>query len=276
MLDLQIEMFADDTKYMSPLIQAWYSDEKTQMIYDASMTWMEAKEGATDCYFLATSFDLTKKEVAKQLKFPKAFEKGSTPEIAFWLKGFRFSSDSDKPYQFEISPSKVSNKGLTANVEASENCERIDITMIAYAQGKKKTARGTFGTDDAEGRKANSAEANGKVQFPEGRFTKAPTVLSALRSFDLAGGRDLRIGVDIKDVTKDGFAWTLRKYIDCRRTLALLTLTQVLGVQSLTTLSMALKRRMSLSASLRAVSRYMMYDALTVLTRQNQPDHGSA
>jgi hypothetical protein len=50
------------------------------------------------------------------------------------------------------------------------------------------------------------------VDFKEGTFDKAPTVLVALSQFELAGGKDLRVSVEVENVSESGFSWVIRKW----------------------------------------------------------------
>ena len=211
-IDIASRVFADDNRIISPLIQAWLSDEKTQLIYEAELTWLEAKSDAKDSVFLNTEFDLTKGEKEKAIKFPKPFGKDVEVEVHGWVSGFRFNTEKDEDNALDFYPSKVSNKGFTAHADCSSNAERLAVTWIIHKKGKKKLATGSFSSEDAEGKKENAPEASGKVEFEEGTFDKAPTVLAALSQFDLAGGRDLRIGVEITDVSATGFSWKLSEF----------------------------------------------------------------
>lgn len=176
---------------------------------------METKASAKDSLVMNTTFDLTKGENEKSLKFPKPFAKDVEVEVHGWVHGFRFSTEEKKDYQMDFWPSKVRNNGFTAHVES--NAERVDVTWVICKKGKKKVASGSFSTEDAEGRKENAPEASGEVTFEgDASFDKAPTVLVAMSQFDLAGGRDLRLGVEVTDVTKDGFKWTISKSADTR------------------------------------------------------------
>jgi hypothetical protein len=211
-IDLHTEIFADNERIISPLVQAWLSDEKTQLIYDAELIWMEAKASAKDSLFMNTTLDLTKGEKEQIVKFPEPFAKDSEVEVHGWVHGFRFSTEEKKDYQLDFWPSKVRKDGFTAHVDTT--AERVDITWVMNKKGKKKVASGSFSTEDVEGKKDNAAEASGEVKFEgDATFDKAPTVLVALSQFDLAGGRDMRLGVEVKDVTKDGFKWTISKHL---------------------------------------------------------------
>lgn len=181
------------------------------MIYDAEMQWLEAKEGAKDSAFATTVFDLANGETEKPVEFSKPFPKGSDVQVVGWVQSFRFGTEEGKDYAIDFWPTRVNNKGFTAHAECGDNTERLTVTWIALKKGKDKVAAGSFSTSN-DGEEGDSPqEIKGRVDFEDGVFDKAPTVLVALSQFELAGGKDLRIGVEVEDVSEDGFTWVIRK-----------------------------------------------------------------
>jgi hypothetical protein len=182
------------------------------MIYDAEMQWLEAKQGAKDSAFVSTTFDLENGETEKTVQFEQAFPKGSEIQVVGWVQSFRFGTEEGKDYACDFWATKVTPKGFTAHAECGENTERLTVTYIALKKGKDKVATGSFstGNDGEEGE--NAQEIKGKVSFEEGAFEKAPTVLVALSQFELAGGKDLRVGVEVEHVSESGFSWVIRKW----------------------------------------------------------------
>lgn len=194
------------------MIQAWRSDEKTEMIYDAEMQWLEAKQGAKDSAFVSTTFDLANGETEKTVQFEQAFPKGSEVQVIGWIQSFRFGTEEGKDYACDFWATKVNAKGFTAHAECGESTERLTVTYIALKKGKDKVATGSFSTEN-DGEEGESAqEIKGQVSFEDGAFDKAPTVLVALSQFELSGGKDLRIGVEVEDVSESGFSWVIRKW----------------------------------------------------------------
>jgi hypothetical protein len=184
------------------------------MIYDAEMQWLEAKQGAKDSAFVSTTFDLENGEKEKSVEFEQAFPKGSDVQVIGWVQSFRFATeDAEQGYACDFWATKVTPKGFTAHAECGSNAERLTVTYIALKKGKEKVATGSFSTGDDGKEGENSQEIKGKVDFEEGAFDKAPTVLVALSQFELAGGKDLRIGVEVEEVTESGFSWVIRKRI---------------------------------------------------------------
>jgi hypothetical protein len=184
------------------------------MIYDAEMQWLEAKQGAKDSAFVSTTFDLENGEKEKSVEFEQAFPKGSDVQVIGWVQSFRFATeDAEQGYACDFWATKVTPKGFTAHAECGSNAERLTVTYIALKKGKEKVATGSFSTGDDGKEGENSQEIKGKVDFEEGAFDKAPTVLVALSQFELAGGKDLRIGVEVEEVTESGFSWVIRKWI---------------------------------------------------------------
>lgn len=183
------------------------------MIYDAEMQWLEAKQGAKDCAFVSTTFDLANGEIEKTVEFEQAFPKGSDVQVVGWVQSFRFNTEEGKDYVCDFWATKVNAKGFTAHAECGENTERLTVTYIALKKGKDKVATGTFNTENDGKEGENSQDIKGRVDFEDGVFDKAPTVLVALSQFELAGGKDLRIGVEVQDVSESGFSWVLRECV---------------------------------------------------------------
>jgi hypothetical protein len=181
------------------------------MIYDAEMQWLEAKQGAKDSAFVTTTFDLANGETEKAVQFEQAFPKGSDVQVVGWIQSFRISTEKDEDYACDFWATKVNSKGFTAHAECGGNTERLTVTFIALKKGKDKVAAGSFSTEKDGEEGENSKEMKGRVDFEEGVFDKAPTVLVALSQFELAGGKDMRIGVEVEDVSEDGFSWVIRK-----------------------------------------------------------------
>ena len=206
-LELDIHTNENDPSSLRPLIQAHNSNEETQLIYDGEMVWMEAKQGANDCILLSTTFNIVRGEKQKKLYFPRPVK--TEVEVEHWIQDFRFSTDNAEPYACDFWASNVTAKGFTANASGSKNAERLAVTWIVYKKGKRKVMSGTFSTDDIEDRGEAEVQNSGRVEFPEGRFQGTPTVLVGLSQFDLAGGRDLRIGVRASGVSNTGFTWHL-------------------------------------------------------------------
>lgn len=181
------------------------------MIYDAEMQWLEAKQGAKDSAFLTTTFDLANGEKEKSVQFPEAFAKGTQVDVVGWMQSFRIGTEEGKDYACDFWATRINNKGFTAHADCGDNTERLTVTWIALKKGKNSVATGSFNTGSDEEADENSQERRGNVEFGEGIFDKAPTVLVALSQFELAGGKDLRIGVEVEDVSEEGFSWVIRK-----------------------------------------------------------------
>lgn len=180
------------------------------MIYDAEMQWLEAKQGAKDCAFISTAFELANGEKEKTVKFPQAFPKGTDVQVVGWVQSFRFGTEGGEQYACDFWATKVNPKGFTAHADCDSNTERLTVTWIALKKGKSRVAAGSFSTEKCE-EGENSQEIRGNVGFEDGVFDKAPTVLVALSQFELAGGKDLRIGVEVEEISEHGFSWVLSK-----------------------------------------------------------------
>ncbi|EME46680.1 hypothetical protein DOTSEDRAFT_22724 [Dothistroma septosporum NZE10] len=212
-IDLELDVITHprNTSAMLPVIQARNSGCSTKLIYDAEMTWMEAKQGAKDCMILTTRWDLTSGESKKKIAFPRAFE--GELEVLCWIKDFRFRTWCDTAsYTLDVKASNVTATGFTAVAKGSRNTQRLTTTWIIHRKGKPKVASGTFRTL-GDGPASNT----GRIAFPRGAFIRKPTVLVALSGFDLAGDGDLSIGTYATSVSPGGFDWHLNTGADDSR-----------------------------------------------------------
>jgi hypothetical protein len=155
------------------------------MIYDAEMQWLEAKQGAKDSAFVTTTFDLASGEKEKAVQF----EQASDVQVVGWIQSFRISTEKGEDYACDFWATKVNSKGFTAHADCGGNTERLTVTFIALKKGKDKVAAGSFSTEKDAEEGENSKEMKGRVDFEDGVFDKAPTVL----------------------VSEDGFSWVIRK-----------------------------------------------------------------
>lgn len=135
------------------------------MIYDAEMQWLEAKQGAKDCAFVSTTFDLANGETEKTVEFEQAFPKGSEVQVIGWIQSFRFGTEEGKDYACDFWATKVNTKGFTAHAECGENTERLTVTYIALKKGKDKVATGSFNTEKDGEEGENDQEIRGQVNF---------------------------------------------------------------------------------------------------------------
>ncbi|KAK5678753.1 hypothetical protein LTS10_009197 [Elasticomyces elasticus] len=132
----------------------------------------------------------------------------------FRFSDFNFRGGDAAREGFSVSAyaSDVTTKGFTANVKGSSNLDKCEYVWIAVRKDKQGSVSGSFGTADVKSRKGLASQNSGRVDFPQGKFNKKPNVIAALSSFDLAGGKDLRVGVEVKDVSKTGFTWHLNTW----------------------------------------------------------------
>ncbi|KAK5709831.1 hypothetical protein LTR17_019445 [Elasticomyces elasticus] len=199
-----------------PVLRAWNSSEQTQLIYDATIMWMEKKRDAKSCRFNDVPIQVKAGKGQEQVTFSMPWEEGTEFEVYAWASDFNFRGGDAAREGFAVSAyaSDITVKGFTANVKGSSNLDKCEYVWIAVRKDKQGSASGSFGIADVKNRKGFASQNSGRIDFPRGKFRKAPNVIAALSSFDLAGGRDLRVGVEVKDVSKTGFTWHLNTWGD--------------------------------------------------------------
>ena len=151
-------------------------------------------------------------------------------EVVCWVQDFRFGTEGGESYSCDFWASNITASGFTANATASKNAERLTVNWIVYKKDKSKVASGSFGTEDIEDREEETPENSGRVDFAEGAFDTTPTVLAALSQFDLEGGKDLRVAVEIEDISTSGFTWHLSEFsLSFARSTLRLTICRYMG-----------------------------------------------
>ena len=122
-----------------------------------------------------------------------------------------------KSDQFECQNGRFVDAGYFSIKHILESEQRVGqggapfgklVLIIDISAKMQEAPDGEEGEDSQE----NSHEIKGQVDFREGDFDKAPTVLVALSQFELAGGKDLRVSVEVENVSESGFSWVIRKW----------------------------------------------------------------
>ena len=153
-------------------------------------------------------------ETSQQIRFPRAFTR--EPEVVCWLNRLDMASGEDRNWRIRAYASDVTSKGFTAHVDtwADSVMNGAGCCWIAFPQGKARVANGSFSTGDVRSWSDPRPKNSATVRFKEGTFGQPPTVLVAINMLDMAGNADLRVGVDVDQVTKDGFRWHLDTWED--------------------------------------------------------------
>ncbi|KAK3623577.1 hypothetical protein LTR56_021540 [Elasticomyces elasticus] len=199
-----------------PGMRAWNSSQDTRLIYDAAMVWLERKSNASRCRFYEINIQVgtCQCQGQGQATFDTPWEEGTENALYGWISDFEFCDPARTGFAVSSWASNITAKGFTANVKGSTSLNKCTYSWVAVPKNKKGAACGSFGTADVADRKGPAPRNTGRVEFDKGKFDKKPTVIAALSSFDLAGGRDLRIGVEVEDVSKTGFTWHLNTWGD--------------------------------------------------------------
>jgi len=193
-------------------------------LYSAGATWLEHKADAKDCVFgQFDTHDLVQRgstskrpqqENSTKIRFPRAFK--SEPQVICWMNRIDMASGDDRNWRIRAYADNITTKGFTAHIDtwADSVLNGAAMCWIAFPKRKAHVASGNFNTMDVRSWSNPKPSNSSKVSFGEGVFTKPPTVLVALNMLDMAGNADLRVAVDVDEVTKDGFRWHLDTWDD--------------------------------------------------------------
>ncbi|KAK4986226.1 hypothetical protein LTR66_002720 [Elasticomyces elasticus] len=188
-------------------------------LYSAGATWMEA--GDIDSDFQTGEFNTLElhpwneptPQNSKRVNFARSFPE--PPCVIVWLKGV----DMDKNHNWRVTAhaSDISAEGFAIHIDtwADTTLYSGAASWIAYPASKKDACSGFADTSmQKETGLEAQAEKGGRVVFPEGMFEKEPTVRLAIKSFDFDHEHNLRFRADVKDVSKEGFQWTVSSWAD--------------------------------------------------------------
>ncbi|KAK5010187.1 hypothetical protein LTR28_011352 [Elasticomyces elasticus] len=119
----------------------------------------------------------------------------------------------DKNHNWRVTAhaSDISAEGFAIHIDtwADTTLYSGAASWIAYPASKKDACSGFADTSmQKETGLEAQAEKGGRVVFPEGMFEKEPT------SFDFDHEHNLRFRADVKDVSKEGFQWTVSSWAD--------------------------------------------------------------
>ena len=208
-------------------------------LYSASACWIEHAAKARDCVFgqfdtqdmsLAPAISATAphskitkrhavrkdpvpKKYGKPFLFPRPFEE--PPEVVCWLNRLDLSSGDERDYKVRAFADEVSCDDFVAHLNTWDDGELNGAAMfwIAFPKGKGHVDSGSFSTTSVRKRSDPRPKTTAKVKFKQ-KFERVPTVLAALNMIDAAGNADLRVKLEIREVNREGFRWTLATWDD--------------------------------------------------------------
>lgn len=201
-------------------------------LHSAGATWIERAANAKQCQvgqFDTHDVDVRPKaaagaskpinaqppqENARAIKFARPFK--AEPEVVCWLNRIDMESGEDRNWRVRAYADNVSPQGFSAHIDTWSDSVLNGAAMcwIAFPKGKARVACGSFSTGDVRSWSNPKPKNSAWVGFREGAFKNKPTVLVALNMLDMAGNADLRVLVDVDEVSPDGFRWHLDTWDD--------------------------------------------------------------
>lgn len=201
-------------------------------LYGGSVTWVEAKRLARECSISHATLPPKAGSARQAPNGPAHFRETSArvafdaratpfaepPRVVCWLSGVRFDSAPDgrdnRAYDVDCWAGDVTARGCTARMHTQPGCRFAGgaACLVAFPKGKRHVAAGVFKTGPSY--RHPDPQHSGRVSFERGAFVRRPVVLAGLTGFHLQTGKDLRVRVDVTDVSLDGFTWHLRTWGD--------------------------------------------------------------
>lgn len=155
-----------------------------------------------------------KPDTVRHIDFPRAWGSGP-PRVVLWYR--MIDLDSGKSYwHTETRVENVTAEGFDIFISAYGDSVIYSGTAVwlAHQQNREGLVSGTFSTTDIRIDRHPSLETQGHVELPAGAFHDPPKVYVALRGFKVSTDTNLRLKVNVSNVSATGFDWHIDGWAD--------------------------------------------------------------
>jgi hypothetical protein len=192
-------------------------------LYTGGCTWLESTDAPEDLQigeFVAPTMRTGAGSQSRGVKiqqtvtFPVAFAGKKPPKVVAWFKALSMSKD--QAWDIRTYTSHVSVRSFVLHVDVGpETLLRCaEVTWLAYAADKDRTASGTFG--DAPAATRTEGSRSGAVGFAPGTFTSPPQIFTAISGLSFGTAANLRLKLSQADFSEKGFSWHLETWLDSK------------------------------------------------------------
>ncbi|KAH6906462.1 hypothetical protein BKA70DRAFT_409301 [Coprinopsis sp. MPI-PUGE-AT-0042] len=199
------------------------------ILYSACLSWMAITPyhhrsgdgiqcGTTDSQSSQTPRKLGQRSTQKRVLFRQAYER--TPNVFSCLAGLNIGGPGSTHWDIRSFVTNIDREGFTVHIEKTRNSEQDVNEVVANAQtswvafpsgrtASQSMACGEFhlgeGVRTEEG-ESRTPRWRGRVSFSE-TFTSPPQVFVAFTSFDVDKSTNVRLGLSIENVSREGMEW---------------------------------------------------------------------
>jgi hypothetical protein len=188
------------------------------VLYSAGCTWLTVY--AKDRDFQFGSFNTTddhpperpQRQTRRKITFPKPFH-GRPPKVIVWLNGFHISSGANWRCKAYVTDITADSFVIHIDTWASTTLYSATASWIAYPYNRPNISSGSFNTMDVRPWYLPKTQNKGTTKFHQ-TFESTPRVLAALNWLDISHKTNLRLKLEIRDVSARSLNWHLDAWGD--------------------------------------------------------------
>jgi len=188
------------------------------VLYSAGCTWLTTY--ANDPYFQFGEFstmddhpsDKPQAQTSRKITFPKPF-RGDPPNVIVWLNEFHMSNGANWRCKAYVTDITADSFVIHINAWASTTLYSARASWIAYPYNSPNIASGSFNTMDVRPWYIPRKKNKGSAEFHR-TFESIPRVFAAVNWLDIANRKNLRLKLEIGDVSAKGLNWHLDTWGD--------------------------------------------------------------
>jgi hypothetical protein len=214
--DIRIKAFAE---LVTPdQVKIHLDTSADSVLYSAGCTWLTTYANDRDFQFGEFSttddhpFDKPQPQTSRKITFPKPFH-GKPPNVIVWLNEFHMSNGANWRCKAYVTNITADSFVIHIDSWASTTLYSATASWIAYPSNRPNIASGSFNTMDVRPWYIPKKKNKGRTEFHR-TFESIPRVFAALNWLDIENKTNLRLKLEIGDVSAKGLNWRLDTWGD--------------------------------------------------------------
>jgi hypothetical protein len=183
------------------------------VLYSAGCTWLTLYAKDQDFQFgrFSTTDDhpsnKRQMKTSRKITFPKPFH-GQPPNVIVWLNEFHMSNGANWRCKAYVTDITASSFIIHIDTWAGTTLYSATASWIAYPSNRPNVASGSFNTMDVRPWYIPKTKNKGAATFHQ-MFKSIPHVFAAVNWLDISKKTNLRLKLEISDVSTKGLTWHL-------------------------------------------------------------------
>jgi H-type lectin domain len=183
------------------------------VLYSAGCTWLTVYADDRDFQFGRFSTmddhppDKRQMQTKRKITFPKPFH-GKPPKVIVWLNEFHMSNSDN--WRCKVYVTDITSDSFVIHIDtwASTKLYSATASWIAYPSYRPNISSGSFNTMDVRPWYLPRMRNKGTATFHQ-TFESIPRVFAAVNWLDISNKTNLRLKVEMSDISTKGLNWHL-------------------------------------------------------------------